>query len=110
MLDIQKKGAKIGDKLHHYFENTGVQKKWLSVRMGLDPHFFYQILRGDRYLPQKYWKALITLTNGKITLQDLIEDCLREFDGIEIQGIDGKLACEISLKEINNQEQQNVVN
>ncbi len=95
---------KVGEKLNEYFESTGVQKKWFSTKLGMQGPHFYQILSGVRLLPQKYWKPVIEMTNGKITIKDLIEDCLKEVEGINIELISDKQSCLISLKEINKQE------
>ena len=92
---------KIGAKLKDYFINTGVQKKWLADRIGMDHEYFYQIVAGRRAVPQQYWKQLISYTHGKIALIDLLEDCIKETEGIIVEPIEGTLECKISLKEIN---------
>lgn len=48
---------KIGEKLKVYFNDTGVQKKWLAERIGMDEHYLYQIVAGRRAVPQEYWKG-----------------------------------------------------
>lgn len=96
---------KLCEKLHNYFENTGVQKKWLALRLGMEPHYFYHVLSGNRTIPQRYWKGIIELTNGKISMKDLLEECMREVDGVEIHVKDGATSCEVSLKELNNESQ-----
>lgn len=94
---------KISKKLLNYFDETGVQKNWFARKIGMDPKLFYQILSGHRAVAQQFWKPMIQWTGGKISLKDLIENCLPEVEGLYIEGIEGKLTCEISLKELNTE-------
>lgn len=101
MLIGVQKSMKLSQKLSIYFEETGVQKNWFARKIGLEPKLFYQILSGHRALPLEYWRPIINWTNGKITLKDLVEDSLRDSEGLELFGTEDKLGCHVSLKELN---------
>lgn len=88
---------KIGEKLKTYFKDTGVQKKWLADRIGMDEHYLYQIVAGRRSVPQSYWKPLIQMTHNKITLMDLVEDLITAPEDIRAEPIDDKNVCQLSL-------------
>lgn len=89
---------KIGEKLKVYFNDTGVQKKWLADRIGMNEEYLYQIVAGRRAVPQQYWKPLISWTHGKITLMDLLEDIIKETEDIRVEPINGQNVCQLSLK------------
>lgn len=100
-----RKHDKLREKLHNYFENTGVQKKWFAEKMGMEVQQFYQILHGTRDCPKKYWRRIVELTNNKITLTDLAEDLLeytfKDIEGIQVEINNENEGCYLSLKNIN---------
>lgn len=87
-------------KLKEYVEENGLVRKWVAKKIGISDVYFCNICGGKKSLPLKYWKTLIDLTNGFITLEDLMEPWLHKND-LEIikisKGTDSK-SCKISLK------------
>ena len=61
-------------KLKKYLEDNGIQKKWFAQKMGIPPSQLSHIVNLNKSIPKKYWKVIITLTNGKIKLEDFIEE------------------------------------
>jgi hypothetical protein len=71
------------DKIRKYLNDNGMEMKWFSLKVGIDPRIFYMIMAKKRPIPKKYWKAIIILTNGKISLQDLAEIDLNDNQEID---------------------------
>jgi hypothetical protein len=63
----------IQEKLKKYLTDNGIQIKWFAQKIGMNPTAFYAILYQKKSVPKKYWKAIILLTNRKISLKDLAE-------------------------------------
>ena len=76
---------KISTILHQYFENTGVQKSWFAKKIDMSPALLYQIMNLGTSLPKRYWFAIIEISNGKITLTDLLEDHFEDIEGFQFK-------------------------
>jgi hypothetical protein len=89
------------DKLKKYFNETGIQRKWFAEKLGMNPYQFYHMASGYSPLPKKYWPTIIELTDGEVTLGDLLEQNMEGIDFLQIT--QGRKAgkCVISLKKIN---------
>lgn len=61
----------VRDKLRKYLDDRGTEYKWFAESIGMSPSIFYLILSKKKPIPKKYWKAIILLTDRKITLNDL---------------------------------------
>lgn len=91
----------LGKKLQDYFKENGLQMKWFAEKLGMPKQQLYQVIGGYAPLPKKYWKKMIILTGGKITLRDILEKSLLSIEEIEIKS-DGSIdKCEVSLKDFN---------
>lgn len=55
-----------------YFEETGISRLWFATQIGMSLTFFYQVTGNYASLPKKYWRAVIRVSKGKITLHDLL--------------------------------------
>ena len=91
----------LGTKLKNYFNENGLQMKWFAEKLGISKQQLYQVIGNHAPLPKKYWKKMITLTGGKITLKDILEDRLSSLEEIEIKSSGSADKCEVSLKDFN---------
>ncbi len=89
------------EKLDDYFTENGIQRKWFAKKIGISPGLFFRVTSGNRKMPRKHWSSIIALTNGKITLRDLIEDTYGDKDGLLVTPGKCPNQCILSLKEIN---------
>jgi len=76
---------KISETLKKYFEDTGVQKSWFAKKIDMSPALLYQIMKMGVSLPKRYWVAIIEISNGKISLTDLLEDLFEEVEGFQFK-------------------------
>lgn len=70
-------------KLKEYIEKKGLIKKRFCERVGIPYNAFSEILEGKRSIPKKYWKKIVKETGGEISLNDLVEYFLEEFEDPE---------------------------
>lgn len=90
------------EKLQRYFDENGIQRKWFASKLSVTPQYFYQVINGHQKLPSSLWQKVIELTNGQITLADILED---EFKNIEyLKVIKGETPdkCEVIIKNFTN--------
>ena len=71
---------KLGEKLRKYLDDNGLHYNWFEMQVGMPPKSLYAILDCRKKMPQKYWKAVIILTQNHITLNDLAEIDNEEID------------------------------
>lgn len=88
-------------KLKNYFKENGLQKKWFAQQLGIPAQQFSQIVCGYAPLPRKYWRKVIELTHGKITLADILADKLSDIESLEIKNGKSCEKCEVSLRDFN---------
>lgn len=88
-------------KLKNYFKENGIQKKWFAEQLGMKAQQFSQVVCGFAPLPAKYWKKIIKMTDGAITLGDILSQRLSELENIEIKAGKSCEKCEVSLKDFN---------
>jgi DNA-binding transcriptional regulator YdaS (Cro superfamily) len=86
------------DKLQNYFRENGIQRKWFANKIGLSPHFFYQILHGTYKLPPSTWYDVIAVTKGAITLADLLEEEFKHADCLSFAVSVNYHICEAYIK------------
>jgi hypothetical protein len=91
----------LSDKFKKYFTDNGIQKKWFAEKIGMAETQLALILMGRNTVPDKYWPQIIELTNGGITIVDLVADKLKRIECIEIKGARHGKECKISLKNFN---------
>lgn len=89
------------NKLKHYFKENGLQMKWFAEKMGISKQQLYQVVGGFTPLPKKYWVKMIQMTDGKITLRDILEYCYRDIEELEFKEIGEIDSCKASLKYFN---------
>jgi len=88
-------------KLKDYLKDNGISIKWFAEKLGMSPQMLYKIVDARASVPKKYWKKIIVLTGGKITLRDILEIGGKEFQGLEYNvstNPEDPLSCELSLK------------
>lgn len=88
-------------KLKDYFKSNGLQMKWFAEQLGIPKQQLYQVIGGHAPLPKKYWKKVVVLTHGKITLYDILLEHLSNIEEVEIKSNGFPDRCEISLKDFN---------
>ncbi len=92
---------KLGMKLKNYFEEKGLRIDKFAERLGLSKMQMYQVV-GDRAgVPKRCWKKLIELTEGEISLADILEMHFEEMEDIEVKRIDNIHKVEVSLRDFN---------
>lgn len=87
------------EKLKKYFTEHGIQKKWFAEKLGMSPTQLALILKGINKVPDSYWPMIVQMTNGEITIGDLIADKLKGIECIEIKSSKKFSDCKISLKD-----------
>lgn len=60
-------------KLSEYIRKNGIQQKWFASQIGINYSLLSKAMRGHAQVPKKYWKKIIKLTKGEVTLEDLYE-------------------------------------
>lgn len=91
----------LSEKLKKYVKDNGLQLQGMSKQLGMSRVQFYRIVSGDCPLPQKYWKKIIKMTNGLVTLGDILADRFKKLQQLEIKSYGFPDRCEISLKDFN---------
>lgn len=90
--------TKVGPKLEKFFKRSGIQKKWFAERLDIAPKYFYQIVKGKFPMPKKYWEEVVDMTNGQITLGDLVEDFLGFDSALKVDDNGTYGHCSVSFK------------
>lgn len=86
------------DKLKEYFEESGRQQMWIAKKLGLKRELFYNVTNGRYKLHKRYWSEIIRLTEGKITLADLLEQEVKDLEDIQIKATNNPEKCEVIIK------------
>jgi len=61
-------------KLRKYLDDRGLRYGWFAKeRLGMSPTFFSCILHGKAQMPIKYWRTIIEVTDGIMTLEDFFD-------------------------------------
>lgn len=89
------------EKFNRFFEENGLQKQWFAKKIGINREAFYQIINGHHTLPEKYWKKVIEITKGQITLGDIMGDRLKDIEDLEVKNTGDPERCNLSLKVFN---------
>lgn len=92
---------RLKEKLDKYITDHGFQRRWLGIQLGMKPQQWAQILGGYTALPKRYWVPLVKLTNGKISLSDLIQEKFHDYEFLEIKVTRDFKECLLSLKDFN---------
>jgi hypothetical protein len=90
------------EKIKNFVDEKGVRKQWIADKLGMPRQQFYSVSSGFTPCPKKYWVKLMQITEGHVSMEDLMEDFLKEFDFIEVRHYKNPRECIVSLKEINN--------
>lgn len=93
--------TRVETKLKKFFEDKGMQRGWIAKKIGINPKYFYQIIHGSFPMPKKYWKGLILVTGGAVTLEDLLWDYLGDDEGVKVETSGDCASCIVSLKILN---------
>lgn len=88
----------LAEKLHMYFENTGVKKNWFAKKIGISNLLMYQILRGTHPIPFRCWVKTIELSRGQITLADLERHKYRDHEEIKVIETKDPTVCKMKIK------------
>ncbi len=59
--------------LKKYIEDNGIIKSWFASKMGIHRAYLSDILAIKRPIPIKYWPAILMITKGNVTYEDLVE-------------------------------------
>ena len=59
-------------KLAEYIEQNGLKKNWFAGRIGVAPSHLSRILSGEREPTAGQAQAIIKMTRGWVTLDDLL--------------------------------------
>lgn len=89
------------NKLKDYFKENGLQMKWFAEKMGISRQQLYQVVGGYAPLPRKFWVKMIKMTNGKITLRDILEDTFSDIKEIEFKDNGSLHGCQVFLRDFN---------
>jgi hypothetical protein len=88
----------LATKLRKYLKDNGFQLKWFGEKLGMSKQQFYQVTTGNALLPRKYWRKIIILTRGKISLADILVDQLQKYEEIEVEPSLSADCCRVSLR------------
>ena len=69
----ERKGGDPRLKIKEYLKEDRRTLKWFSEQIGMNYQYIYQIITNSREFPKKYWKLIINVTKGYVTLEDLAE-------------------------------------
>lgn len=58
-------------KLKDYLDSNRIEYKEFAKKIGINYCALIHALKGRRKIPQKFWKAIIEETHGKVSLGDL---------------------------------------
>ena len=72
----------LSDKFDEYFKDTGIQKMWMANKLGLSRTIFYGMANGRIKVSKRFWSEIIRLTNGKISIEDLLQDEFKDYPEI----------------------------
>ncbi len=79
-----------------YFAETGVSRRWFAAQIGVSISFLHQVTGNYASLPKKYWRSVISVTKGKISLYDLLVADLESEEFLKVE-ILNKRKCIIYL-------------
>lgn len=85
-------------KLINYFKKNGIQKKWFAQQLGIPPAQLSNFIRGIVPLPKRYWMEIMALTEGEVSLGDLMTDYLKPIEFLEVNIGYSKTKCEVTIK------------
>lgn len=91
----------LGTKLRNYFDEKGLRMDKFAHRLGLSKMQMYQVVGNRVNLPKKCWKKMIELTDGEITLADILKDHLEDIEGIDVESSNNEKVAKVSLKDFN---------
>ena len=61
-------------KLVDYMKANGLRPMWVAEKIGMKSSNFSSAIHGKVKVPVRYWKNIVELTKGQVTLEDLYED------------------------------------
>lgn len=97
-LQEEKFMSEFSEKLNAFLSEYGVRKSWFAKKIGTTIHMLYTVLQGTHSMPVKCWAKTIELTDGKITLSDLMKDKFKDNPYIQVIEIDDPNRCEVRAK------------
>jgi len=92
---------KIGPKFKKFLDEQGYRYDKIAKRLGFNPRTFYVILHGTRDFPKERYLDIIKFTDGYISVKDIVEDRLKEFEYLQINDNGDQTKCEVIIKEVN---------
>ncbi len=60
-------------ELKDYLVKNGLKQKWFAEKIGIRPERLSDFLKENRPLPLQYFNKVVRLTNGKVTLLELLK-------------------------------------
>lgn len=98
MQDKKNKRPEFSEKLHRFFEESGVRKVWFAEKIGTKKQIIYQTLQGTHKIPEDCYEKIIELTHGYITLYDLLKEKYRGNASLEVVDGGHPKKCEVRIK------------
>ena len=92
------------ERLEEYFDSTGVRTSWFAHKCGMNPKHLSQAIAGLRPIPVRFWKSIILISGGKITLEDFLRYTFRDTEDFEFKSNSSSTKCTISLKDFNKKD------
>jgi len=65
---------KAAKKMRDFLDRSEVKWATVAKSLGISQSYFYQFANGNFCVNPKYWKAIVELTSGQVSLSDLLED------------------------------------
>lgn len=87
-------------KFIKYAKQHGITKTWFADQLGLSQSKFSLFCSGQRALSKKCWLQMIKLTDGHVSLSDLVADALIENCPVEIPESESRFKCIVFLKDV----------
>jgi DNA-binding transcriptional regulator YdaS (Cro superfamily) len=89
------------EKWKRFFKDNGIEKQWFARQIGVSPTYFYQVIHGRQNLTAKYFDKIVSVSNGKISLSDLVEDHFKDAPALSIVKGNTSYSCEVTIKRYN---------
>ena len=90
---------KVALKLKIYIREEGREVQWVAKKLGISPNYLSQVLRETHPLPIQCWQKVIHLTQGMVTLSDLMADKFKPIEYLQVMESEDPYICEIRIKE-----------
>lgn len=69
--------------LKEYLNVNGIMRKWFAEKLGVSRTYLSGYLNEKIPMSSKYWTRILVISNGKVTLEDLMEKNEDYYDRIK---------------------------